>query len=193
MAPKQFVDVLRSFEEAMPPRLVIDALEWAAKNPEDAIRIARRFRKLNSIGRKAFEAYIGDGWSPSYAIEAAEQRQSFNYRTRSLLQKVLSRAKRGGYGFKMPNGVECTIKGNEDHYEFTFKLSNGAEVTLIKGNGRNLSGILTELLKGEIYLNKFDVMLYKGKDYNVQSRQAEAILKAIEENVSPEVLAATDI
>jgi len=189
--PEEFVKALRKVEERMEPECVVRALEWAAENPEKARKVAKGFRKLGYLGRKEFEACIGLGFDPDEALEAAEKRQADVSKSRSLLGKVLAVARKGGYEFKMPNGVNCTVKYGEGQYVFTFN-PRGAEVTLIKAGGRYLSITLEELLKGNIRVLRDETIIYKGKAYYAGSRQAEAFVKAIEQNVSPEVSMVVD-
>jgi len=188
---EEFVEVLRKVESDVKPERVIDALEWAAENPEKARKVAEGFSRLGYLGRKEFETCIWLGYDPDYALKSAEGRQADASKKRSLLGKALAEARRGGYRFRMPNGVECTVKYKEERYELTFN-PGGAEVKLIRKSGRDLSYALAELSEGHASRHGIGAIIYKGKAYYVGSSQAEAVLKAIEENVSPEVSAATD-
>jgi len=190
--PGEFVEVLKKIEIDVKPENVVDALEWAIENPERARDVAEGFQKLNYLGRKEFETCIWLGYSPDNALESARKRQTENSEKRSLLGKALTGARRGGYKFKMPNGVECIVKYDGNHYKFTFN-PGGVEVTLIRGSGRHFSSILAELQKGYISRYGIDAVIYREKAYYSGSSQAEAILKAIEENVSPEILAAANL
>jgi hypothetical protein len=184
--PKEFIEVLIKVERDVKPEHVIEALEWAAENPEKARKVAEGFSKLGYLGRKEFEICIWLGNDPEKALETAEKRQADVSKNRSLLGKVLAGAKKGGYEFKMPNGVDCTVRYREGQYEFTFNLG-GAEVTLIREGGRHLSLTLDELLEGHVSRYRIGTIIYKGKVYYTGARQAEAIINAIEQNVSPEV------
>jgi len=187
--PEEIVEVLENIEREVLPEHILNALKWAAKNPEKAKRVAEGFRKLSPLGKKEFEYYIRLGYNPEDALESAEERQTEAHKRRSTLGKILAGARRGGYRLKMPNGVECIVKHDGNHYKFTFN-PGGAEVTLIRESGRHLSYILAELSEGRVSQYWFGVVIYKERAYNSRSRQAETVLKAIEENVSPEVLAA---
>jgi len=190
--PEEFVEVLRKIEADVKPRCVIGALEWATKNPEKARKVAEGFSRLGYLGRKEFETCIWLGNDPDYALKSAEERQADASKIRSLLGKALAEARRGGYRFRMPNGVECTVKYREGCYELTFN-PGGAEVKLVRESNRHLSYTLTELLEGRVSPYKIDAIIYKGKAYHAYSSQGKVVLKAIEENVSPEVLVATGL
>jgi hypothetical protein len=190
--PEEFVEVLRKVEADVKPEHVIGALEWAAENPEKARKVAEGFSRLGYLGRKEFEKGIWLGHDPDYALKSAEERQAGASKMRSLLGKALAEARRGGYRFRMPNGVECAVKYREGCYELTFN-PGGAEVKLIRESGRHLSYTLTDLLEGRVSPHRIDAIIYKGKAYYAYSSQGKVILKAIEENVSPEVLAATGL
>ena len=190
--PEEFVEVLRKFEADVKPRCVIGALEWAAENPEKARKVAEGFSRLSYLGRKEFETCMRIGHDPDYALKSAEERQAGASKMRSLLGKALAEARRGGYRFRMPNGVECAVKYKAGRYELTFN-PGGAEVKLIRESGRHLSYTLTDLLEGRVSLYGIYTIIYKGKAYYAYSSQGKVILKAIEENVSPEVLAATGL
>jgi hypothetical protein len=190
--PEEFIEVLRKIEADVKPEHVIDVLEWAAENPEKARKVAEGFSKLGYLGRKEFETCIWLGNDPDYALKLAEERQADASKKRSLFGKALAEARRGGYRFRMPNGVECAVKYKAGHYELTFN-PGGAEVKLIRGSGRHLSYTLTELLEGRVSPHRIDAIIYKRKAYYAYSSQGRVILKAIEENVSPEVLAATGL
>jgi len=91
--------------------------------------------------------------------------------------------------------VEADVKPEHviDALEWAVENPGGVEVTLIRKGGRYLSYALVELLEGRVSACKIGVIIYKGKAYYIGSKQAEAVLKAIEENASSEVLAATDL
>lgn len=191
--PEEFVGVLKKLEESTTPERVILALKWATENPERARDVAKRYRKLKSTGKKCFEWEICAGRHPDYAIEWAEQRQGEVSRERSLLGKALVASQKGGYNFRMPNGVECTMKYRDGDYEFTFK-AGGAEVTVLRSGGQYLNDMLKRLIEdGCVDTYRIGAVVYKGKAYPPWSKQAQAILKAIEENVTPEVVATADL
>ncbi len=192
-APEEFVEVLRGFEGLAAPECVIRALEWAANNPERAKDVAERYRRLKFTGRKCFEDEVCHGLDPDKAMERAEQRQMEVSKERSILVKALAASRKGGYTFKMPNGVECTMKYKDDRYELTFK-PGGAEVTFLTLGRRRLSRMLLGLMDGDPFavLSGARFILYKGKEFPVWSNVANAVLKAIKENVAPEVIAVVD-
>ena len=187
--PEEFIEVLRKLEGNLKPGRVVDALRWAVLNPEKAKDVARRFHNLGHYGKREFEKCMQLGYNPEYAVEFAEIKQSSISRRRSMLGKIL---KSDGYRFKMPNGAECTIKHKDGCFEFTFNFC-GVEATLIRKGSQYIEITVEKLLEGHVTRYGVKAVLYKGKKFDPDSTQARIIMKAIEENVNPEVLAATDL
>ncbi|MCS7114094.1 MAG: hypothetical protein N0A00_01580 [Candidatus Bathyarchaeota archaeon] len=105
----EFVEVLKNVERDVPPGNVVDWLEWASKNPEEAKRLAETYGRLSWCGRHKFAVCLWCGESPDYAIKSAVEEDEKHRSKRSILSKAIINAKKGGYRFTMPNGVECTV------------------------------------------------------------------------------------
>lgn len=191
--PEKFVNILEELGANVWSSRIIRALKWATENPEMAREVVERYSRLRFIGRKRFKECICHGCDPDKAIELAEQRQMEASRERSLLSKVLAASRKGGYALKMPNGVWCTIKCRNGDYELTFN-PGGAEVTILRSGSRDMNWTLKCLVEdGHVAPHGIGAVIYKGKAYPPRSRQATMIIRAIEENVAPEVVAALDL
>lgn len=190
--PSKFVALLKSFEKELQASSVIEALEWATKRPEEAEKIAEHISKSGHLTRKRFEINMRIGLDPEHAFELTVQRQAEISKQRSFLGKVIAGARKGGFKFTMPNGAACVVKydPNSEHYRFIFNL-NGAEITVIAK--RATCHLIYSIAEGHVPSYYVRAILYKGKTYSATSKQGEAILKAIEENISPEILMVADL
>lgn len=190
--PDEFIEVLKEIKMEVPPRNVVDWLEWASRNPEDAKRLAEAYRGLGRSGRHEFAVALLRGESPDRAIESAVEDDAECRKKRSLLSKVIADAKKGGYRFTTPNGVECIVvrDRSDEGYWFNFKVE-GEEIGILYGR-RSLLCALELWGSGSAYKHRIKAVLYKDKLYSPYADIAKAIIRAVEENMKPEVLTAVD-
>lgn len=52
--PEAFLKALASIRGKMEPRSIIQAIEWASRNPEEAVKVAEAFMRLGRSGRSTF-------------------------------------------------------------------------------------------------------------------------------------------
>lgn len=187
--PKEFIEVIMEIEKDVRPGSVINWLEWASRNPEEAKRLAEAYRGLGWSGRHELATALWCGESPDHAIKSAIKYDKEYRKKRSLLSRAIANAKKDGYRFTMPNGVECTVvrdKG-KDAYWFNFKVA-GEEIGILYGH----RGLLYALESwGSGYASKYniEVVFYKDKFYAPYTDIAKTLVRAVEENMKPEVLA----
>jgi hypothetical protein len=125
-----FAAILLDFDKELAPRIVIEALKWASEKPHEASRVAEGWRNLKNRSKSEFQWRLSLGSiDPAEALDYALKYEARRHEQSSLLTKVISKAKNGGYMFTMPNGVQCTIKRKEGEYRFIFNVS-GEEVSL---------------------------------------------------------------
>ena len=171
------------------PSTIIEVLEWASKNREAAERVAEEVERLNETGRRAFEEHMYClSYKPDEALEKAVELQEENRARRSLLSKVISQAKRGGYTLNMSNGLECKITHDGDYYVFKFK-PGGADVTVLH-SGHFLSEALNSLNRFSTFssgMYGIRAIILDGKNYSWRGKTGNAILEAIQRNVNPYV------
>lgn len=189
--PDEFIEVLKSVSKEIGPEHVVDALKWASENPEKARKTAEAYKRLGMQGKHEFADSLWLGFDPGMAIENAVKRDLKARERRSLLGKAIAHSKRDGYKFKLPNGVECVVLKdcNDDGYWFNFKVA-GEEIGVLYKR-RALSFALEEL-KHSSAPSRYGIraIRFRGKDYyGSTSRIWEHLLKAVEENQKPEVLA----
>ncbi len=186
-----FVNLLMGLDKSVGPDHVIKALKWASDSPEKAAQIVEGWRKLRSNGMKEFQGWLSLGLGPDRALECAEKFEVEQYEQLSFLRKVIARAKKGGYTFTSPNGVECTIdRRGEGEYWFNFNLG-GEEVYLVY-SGTMLSYVIKAIKGGWISTHGLIMIVYNDKGYEADSTTGRKILKAVERNLNPKVLAVVD-
>jgi len=192
--PDEFISTFMEIEREVKPEYVIKALKWASSNPEAARSLAERHRRLGHLAKKEFEVLIWCGWNPEDALNRAEERQAEVSEKRSALARALAKAKSGGFYFKMPNGVECVMRYRDDEYtykyEFTFQVCGST--IIVKKSKYNISEFLTNLMKGSLLLSLSDKIIYNGEVCEKGTVLGNVLIKAIMENVKPEVLAAIE-
>ena len=189
--PEEFVKVLEEIEREVSPRRIIKWLEWASQNPNEAKHIAEAYKRLGRSGRHEFVICLLIGNTPDHALESAVDEDSEYRKKRSVLSKLIADAKKGGFKFRLPNGVECTVKRDDEEYRFNFTVA-GEEISVIHSK-RGLLYALEMWMKGEAPRHCEETIIYKGKIYGSLSNIGLILLKAIEENMKPEVLLAVNI
>ena len=194
--PDGFLELLTKCGDYSHPSTstIIEVLEWASENSEAAGRVAEEAERLNETGRRAFEKYMfWLSYKPDKALEKAFELQEENRARRSLLTKVIAHAKRGGYILKMPNGLECRITRDGDHYAFRFKMG-GADVTVLH-SGRFIGEALNGLSRFSTFSSgKYGIraIILDGKNYSWKGKAGNAILEAIQRNINPYVYMAIE-
>jgi hypothetical protein len=96
-----------------------------------------------------------------------------------------------GYRFRLPNGVWCTIRPKEIA-EFWFSFRVRGESIRLLFRAQNLADKV-ELLKkkGIVPTEDLYMVVYRGQSYPPAHPAAMAIIKAVEVNEKPELVAAT--
>jgi len=97
-----------------------------------------------------------------------------------------------GYRFRLPNGVWCNLRLKE-YPEFWLRFRVRGENIWLLINGLCLADVV-ELLKRRGLVPKEDLCMavYKGQSYSPSHPAAQAIVKAVEANEKPEVIAAVN-
>jgi hypothetical protein len=189
--PDEFVALFMKLDREISPHYIMNALKWASDNPDEAIRVAESWKKLGGNGKREFQTCLSVGYDPPLALKNAEEYEARQHGNFSLLGKAIANAKKGGYRFTLPNGVECIVKVKDGDYWFTFNPA-GENVSLVY-RGHNLLMIIQSVKKGNISSYGLQMVVYQGKGYSPHMSTTTTILKAIEENVSPKVLAVVDL
>jgi len=187
--PDKFLEMLAKcggFYQPTPSKL-IDILKWASENREAAGKVAEEVKCLNKRGRRDFEEYMfWLSYKPDKALEKAFEMQEENRKRRSVLSKVIARAKGGGCVLKMPNGLECKITREGKYYAFKFNVG-GAEIVIF--HSRNfLSETLTSLKTIATFSSgSYGIreIILDGKKYSWRDKTGRAILEAIQKNINP--------
>jgi len=192
--PEEFAEVLRKIEREVAPENVVNWLEWASRNPEGAKRIAKAYKKLGRCGRHEFEVCLLLNYSPEEAVRSAERRDRESREKRSLLSKVVANSRKGGYRFKLWNGVECVILFDEEAEAYWFHFNVAGEEISILYKRKFLWMALDTLKYRGVNRVGIKTIAYQGKFYSYSFPSvAETLVKAIEENVNPKVLAAVNL
>ncbi len=187
--PDGFINLLEEIEGEVPPRHVIEWLEWASDNPEEARCLVETYRGLGRSGRHEFAVSLLCGTSPDCAIKSALEDDESHRSKRSLISKAIADAKKGGYKFTMPNGVECTVVKDGDVYWFKFA---GGEAGVLYGR-RGLYYAIDAWKNGSTSVYDIISVFYKGKFYEPFTDVGKTIIEAMVENEKPEVLAAVNL
>lgn len=189
--PDSFVEVVRQVDKEIIPKNVIEALKWASENPDKARLVAEGWSKLGKYGRSEFNAYLVV-YDPEYALKTAHDREARLRERRRLIGKAIAHAKKGGYKFTMPNGVECAIMYDVEDvyspYHFNFNVA-GQTITL--AYCKIVGYAIEETLAGEPSLSYLRKIIYREKTYELSSVY-NVFLKAIKMNVLPEVMATVE-
>jgi hypothetical protein len=188
--PDDFADLVMKLEREVSPHCIMDALKWASENPDEAIRVAESWRRLRGNSKREFQLFLSCGYVPPLALKNAEEYEVRQHKKFSLLGKAIANAKKGGYRLTLPNGVECIVKVKDGDYWFNFNVA-GETISLVYWPNGLLNAV-ESVKNGYPSKYKLSMILYQGKSYRVSLATAEILLKAIEENVSPKVLAVVD-
>lgn len=184
--PDEFITMLYSFNKRVKPWRVVSLIKWASREPEEAKKICEFYEKVGKLGKSYLERlllvqHLDPGLLLKIAVEGYERKR----KERALLRRLISKAKRGGFHFNLPNGVRCTVTKEGANYRFRFTLSCGAEITALY-RSKDLLYTLMALMDGMLGLGSIVELEYKGKKWSPQSRAAPLLLKAIERDRAPE-------
>jgi len=189
--PDMFVEVLRRLE-GLTPRRTVDLLRWASSHPEEAAQIAREWWKMKKEGKKIFQRSLQVLSSPRAALKYAKKALEEQRKKRALLREIIAKARKGCCEISMPNGVRCRIE---------YSAEDGAYILNFDVKGENIraacwpDGILQTLLalkKGRFIPKNILAIIYRKKCYSTDSPATKVLLKSIEKNVSPAVIATVD-
>ena len=185
---EDFADMLRSFDKDMAPYIVVAALKWASENPNETSRIVEGWKRLKSRGKSEFQWRLSVGSiGPAEALDYAVTYEARKREQLSLLREVISKAKKDGYTFTLPNDVQCKIQRKEGEYWFIFSVA-AEEITLFYSQVTYDS--IEEAKKyGHVDARGLYSLLYKDKLYDSSSQTGKTLLQAIEHNVHPNVAA----
>ena len=184
----EFADMLCSFDKDMAPHVVVEALKWASEKPHEASRIVEGWKKLKSRGKSEFQWRISLGSiDPAEALDYAVKYEARKSEQLSLLMEVRSKAKKEGYAFTLPNGVQCTIQHKEGEYWFIF---NVATEEIILFYSQVTYDTIEEAKKySQVCTRNLYSIAYKDKVYDSNSQTGKALRQAIEQNIHPNVAA----
>jgi len=135
--------------------------------------------RLSDGERWSEDARVFGEWpSGLYTLEAAKMARMWFFSNRPR-----------GYRFRLPNGVWCTVKLN-DYPEFWFHFTVCGERISLLIRGLNLADKV-ELLKktGTVPMDDVCMVVYKKQTYSPLYPAGLAIIKAIEVNEKPELVA----
>ena len=100
--------------------------------------------------------------------------------------------KRRGYRFRLPDGVWCTIKMGKEYPKVWFCFNTyGVHLLFRKTNLADAVELLKK--KGLVPREDLFAVVYRGKYYPPHHPAAEAVIKAVEANMNPELFAVIDL
>ena len=193
--PDSFLELIKDLDWNF--EHIVDDLKWASENQETAVRVVGGWKLLGRTGKKVFYTNILSGSDPSGALEYAKKHED-QLRARMIkVAHVAREARRGGYKFTTPNGVECVVKVVDDKhsskYWFDFNVQ-GEHVILVYNNWR-ISDVLQEAENGDVATFNLSSVVYQGKQYykgERYDRNVSVFIEAIKKNMNPCVLMAVD-
>ena len=185
---EELIDMLSSLDKDVAPRVVLEALKWASENPDRTQELVEDWRKMRSRGKSEFQWRLSIGnINPAEALDYAMKYEARKREEASLLNKVRSEAKKEGYTLSLPNGVQCRIQHKEGEYWFIFNVAS-EEVILFYS--RVTYDAFEEASKySQICTRYLHSIVYKDKVYEVSSQTGKALLRAIEQNIHPNIAA----
>lgn len=187
----EFFEMLNHMTYEMQPDSILALLRWGSENPSESSQLIEEYGKLKVTSKREFQWLISLGLKPGQALYNAQQWEKRRFEQQSLLRKVMAAAKKSGYKFKMPNGVECTIQYVNGDYCFRYSIA-GEEIELFYPI---LSTAAIEEAKeyGHVSTQKLNSILYNDKAYDATGKIAKAFLQSIVQNINPKVAAVVSI
>lgn len=185
---EDFIDMILNFNKEMAPHIVVDALKWASKNSDKTPMIVEGWKKLKSRGKTEFQWRLSLGSiDPAEALDYAEKYEARKREQTSLLREVIFKAKKEGYMFTLPNGVQCRIQRKEGEYWFIFNVA--AEEIILFYSQVTYDTIEEALKYSQVNSRHLYSIVYKDKVYDSSSQTGKALRQAIEQNIHPNVAA----
>lgn len=195
--PEAFLKALASIRGKIDLSSIIQAIEWASRNPEEAVKVAETIMKLGRSGKSAFAFWISCGDSPDRALEHAVRYDAKERKVRIFRYRAYAALRKGEFKFNLENGVECSVRREGDNYLFTFKVKDGREISFLYMED-SLSRVLRDLAESGS-LPAYDLLeaRYRGKSFSVGLSKSNAtfapdmvraLILAVEKNEAPEVI-----
>ncbi len=181
----RFIEMLNNMTREMPPSRTLELLRWASENQAESSRIIEEYGKLKVSSKKEFQWSLSIGNEPNYALSYTQQWDKRRYKQASLLRKVIADAKKGGYQFKMPNGVKCKIQYKDGDYRFMFSIAK--EEIILFYHSLTFSAVEEAKEYGHVSSRRLHTIVYNDKTYDTSGKIAKALLQAIAQNLSPKV------
>jgi len=180
--------MLLDFEKEMAPNIVVEAVKWASENPNEAPKIVEGWKRLKTRGKNEFQWRLSLGSiDPAEALDYAVRYEAKHREQSSLIMKVISKAKKDGYTFTLPNGVQCKIQRKEGENWFIFNVA-GEEIILFYS--QVTYDTIEEAQKySQVCTRNLYSIVYKDKVYDSNSQTGKALRQAIEQNIHPNVAA----
>ena len=134
----------------------------------------------------------GGGWNENAEVFGVWSSSGGVYEAAKTARTRFFEERPRGYRLRLPNRVWCTIKLRE-YPEFWLRFRVRGENIWLLIRGLRLADV-AKLLKRRGLVPKEDlcVVVYKGQSYSPSHPAAQAIVKAVEANERPEVVAAVN-
>jgi len=183
----EFFEMLNHMTREMQPDCLLALLRWGSENPSASSQLVEEYGKLKVTSKREFQWLISVGLKPGQALYNAQQWEKRRFEQQSLLRQVMAAAKKSGYSFKTPNGVECVIQFVKGEYMFRYSVA-GEEICIFYPT-LTVAAIEEAKEYGHISSLRQGTILYNDKTYDAGGKNAKAFLQAIKQNISPKVAA----
>jgi hypothetical protein len=158
-----------------------ETYEWCKYDPP--------FEKCDFCGCRLSD---GDWWNENARVFGVWSSSGDVYEAAKTARTRFFEERPGGYRFRLPNGVWCTIKPKEiAEFWFWFSFKVRGESIWLLFKAPNLADKV-ELLKkrGTVPTEDLCMVLYRKQSYSPSHPAAQSIVKAVEANEKPELVAA---
>jgi len=158
-----------------------ETYEWCKYDPP--------FEKCDFCGCRLSD---GDWWNENARVFGVWSSSGDVYEAAKTARTRFFEERPGGYRFRLPNGVWCTIKPKEiPEFWFWFSFRVRGESIWLLFKAPNLADKV-ELLKkrGTVPMDDVCMVIYKKQTYSPLYPAGLAIIKAIEVNEKPQLVAA---
>jgi len=185
--PKEVVEVFGEIYTQTFFSKTLELLDWISKNPEKATRIAFQYKTLKKSEKYVFQINMFNDADLEKTLNWTITYSAREHKRRSRTAKFLSKLQRGEATFKFGKRKGRAVRINDDDLHLTIPTSD-TEVIFV-GCSQGISSAIETLEEGHIPRWNVSHAIYEGNKHRLGSHSGKSLVKAVENNLRPEIAA----
>lgn len=187
--PKAVAEIFSDIYPQTSLSKILKLLKWITEHPNEARKIASRYKMLKKSEKNTFQINMFLDANLKKTLNWTVTHSNREHKQRSQTAKFLAELRKGEATFKFGKRKGRAVRIQNDMSELQLKIPTGDTEVIFVCSNQGISSTL-ETLKGKrIPRWNMSHMIYKGNKYWLSSHSGESIVKAVENNLRPEIAA----